>query len=48
MSKARSCFYPWERFTTEMANSIELARCNMSSELFCPIGGKAAMRVGHA
>jgi hypothetical protein len=26
-SKARSCFYPWERLTTERPNTIELARC---------------------
>jgi IS605 OrfB family transposase len=26
-SKGRYCFYPWERFTTEPANSMELARC---------------------
>ena len=28
VSKARSCFYPWERFTTERPNTIELARCD--------------------
>src|SRR5215831_11617819 len=33
-SKGRYCFYPWERLTTEPANSIGLARCNMSSHLF--------------
>jgi hypothetical protein len=27
MSKVRSCFYPWERFTTEPANTLLLARC---------------------
>jgi hypothetical protein len=27
MSKVRSCFYPWERFTTERPNTIQLARC---------------------
>ena len=32
-SKGRCCFYPWERRTTEPANSIELARCKMSYHL---------------
>jgi hypothetical protein len=26
-SKVRCCFYPWERFTTEPANSMQLAEC---------------------
>jgi Sodium Bile acid symporter family len=29
-SKTRYCFYPWERLTTEPANSIQLARCKVS------------------
>src|SRR5258707_7278890 len=29
-SKTRYCFYPWERLTTEPANSLRLVRCKMS------------------
>jgi hypothetical protein len=42
-SKARSCWYPWERLTTEPANSIELARCNVSYQLFSHTRAEPAM-----
>jgi hypothetical protein len=34
--------FPWERFTTEPANTIQLARCKMSTGVFCLMGGKMA------
>jgi len=38
LSKARECFYPWERFTTEPANTLQLARCKLSTDAFLPTG----------
>jgi hypothetical protein len=42
-SKARYCFYPWERRTTERPNSMELARCKVSWEGFSHKRAKPAL-----
>src|SRR5258708_22039485 len=45
-SKVRECFSPWERCTTEPANTILLARCKVSTEVVCLMGEKTAMPPG--
>src|SRR5215469_18132121 len=34
-SRVRQCFYPWERFTTEPANTVQLERYSPRSRYPC-------------
>src|SRR5260221_13102997 len=43
-SKMRSYLYPWERLTTERPNTIQLARCKMSSQAFSHRGKDLALQ----
>src|SRR5258708_30014233 len=43
-SKMRSYFYPWKRLTTERPNTIQLARCKMSSQAFSHRGKDLALQ----
>src|SRR5258708_38488735 len=43
-SKMRSYFYPWERLTTERPNTMQLARCKMSSQAFSHRGKDLALQ----
>src|SRR5258707_14626395 len=43
-SKMRSYLYPWERLTTERPNTIQLARCKMSSQGFSHRGKDLALQ----
>src|SRR5258707_14658173 len=43
-SKMRSYLYPWERLTTERPNTIQLARCQMSSQAFSHRGKDLALQ----
>src|SRR5260370_17376368 len=42
-SKMRLYFYPRERLTVERPNTIELVRCNMSSQAFSSSRAETAM-----
>src|SRR5258708_10419587 len=43
-SKMRSYFSPWERLTTERPNTMQLARCKMSSQAFSHRGKDLALQ----